>query len=500
MEAERTGSARLGRNLAALGGGQLVTWSMTLLWTLVVPRALGPHGMGLLVSAWAATGIFSIVLGLGTRNYLVREMVVDPGRASELLGTALALRLLLAPLFALAVFLYAQVAHYGQEGTLVLYLAGVASLLTLLSEPYLGSFQAVERMEYLAYSDVINKSAQGLLGVALALVGFRAVGITASWVAVAVVVFAMNAYWARRHIKPLLRTTSARLADLVRQSVSYWAFGVFFMIYLWIDSLMLSLMTRAEVVGWYGVPMRLFQSLMFLPVVISTAYLPRLVRAFRGSRFELERAARTPIELVVVLSLPICAGTAIVAGPLIHVLYGSQFDEAIPVLVVLGLCIPPMYLNIMLNQVLVAAKRQASWTWVMVGATVVNPLLNAVLITVTQDRYGNGAIGAAASLVLTELGIVTVGLILVGRSFVDRSSVSRCLLAGFASILMWGVAYLASPLGFIPSAIAGAATFLVAAVLFRLATPEELEFVRGALRRRRAPVHDAQPQPETASA
>ena len=30
---------RLGRNLAALAGGQIITWSMTLVWTLVVPRA-----------------------------------------------------------------------------------------------------------------------------------------------------------------------------------------------------------------------------------------------------------------------------------------------------------------------------------------------------------------------------------------------------------------------------------------------------------------------------
>src|SRR4051812_10963679 len=41
---------RLGRNVTALAGGQLVTWTMTLLWTLVVPRALGPEGLGIVVS------------------------------------------------------------------------------------------------------------------------------------------------------------------------------------------------------------------------------------------------------------------------------------------------------------------------------------------------------------------------------------------------------------------------------------------------------------------
>ena len=45
-------------------------------------------------------------------------------------------------------------------------------------------------------------------------------------------------------------------------------------------------------------------------------------------------------------------------------------------MVVLGLCIPPMYLNIMLSQVLVAINRQSRWTWVMAATTVVNPLFN----------------------------------------------------------------------------------------------------------------------------
>jgi len=40
---------------------------------------------------------------------------------------------------------------------------------------------------------------------------------------------------------------------------------------------------------------------------------------------------------------------------------------------------------------------------VMGGATLVNPLINLALIPITQRHFGNGAIGAAVSLLLTEL-------------------------------------------------------------------------------------------------
>ena len=87
-----------------------------------------------------------------------------------------------------------------------------------------------------------------------------------------------------------------------------------------------------------------------------------------------------------------------------------------------------MYVNIMLNQVLIASKRQAAWTWAMVGATVVNPVLNLLLIPLTAARYDNGAIGAAIALLVTEVLVVVFGFATVG-SCRARSSCARSLRA-----------------------------------------------------------------------
>jgi O-antigen/teichoic acid export membrane protein len=268
------------------------------------------------------------------------------------------------------------------------------------------------------------------------------------------------------------------MVEMTKQSLAYWAFGLFFMVYLWIDSVMLSLMTRSEVVGWYGVPTRLFQTLLFVPVIASTAWLPRLVSSFTEGMDRLKHAARVPLELVLAVSLPVCAATAIGARPVIHLLYGPAYANAVPVMVLLGLCIPPMYLNIMLSQVLVAAKRQVLWTWVMAGATIVNPLLNAVLITATEHRYGNGAIGASISLVLTELLIVAVGFVIVGRGVLVRSSVARCGRVALASGAMYAVGRLARPFGAPASLGAAALAFVVLAAALRVVSANERAAVR----------------------
>jgi O-antigen/teichoic acid export membrane protein len=218
-------------------------------------------------------------------------------------------------------------------------------------------------------------------------------------------------------------------------------------------------------------------------VLLSTAWLPRLVAAFEDGTEQLHRAARRPVELVLALSAPICAITIALAEPLVQLLYGDAYAEAVPVTVVLGLCIPPMYLSIIMGYVLVAARRQVAATWIMAGAAAFNPLVNVFLIRLTERRYDNGAIGAASSLLLTEVLMAAVALMLIGWKLFDRQSVRRCVVAAAASAVMCAAAYAARPLGLVPAVAVATAVFVALALPLRLVTRGELDVVRSALRR-----------------
>jgi O-antigen/teichoic acid export membrane protein len=287
--------------------------------------------------------------------------------------------------------------------------------------------------------------------------------------------------WLRRYVRLGFRTDAQRLIRMAKESMAYWGLGLLLSIYLWIDTAMLSLMTNPSVVGWYGVTTRLLLTSMFVPVVLSAAWLPRLVSVFERAPHELQREARTPTELVFLLGIPIAAGIAAASGPLIRLVYGPAYNHAIPVLVILGLCVPPTYLNIMVSQVLIAAKRTIVWTWVMGGATVLNPALNAVLIPVTQHRFGNGAIGAAVSLVATEWIICSVGIAIAGRGVLGREPLRRIGLVTVASAGLWCVSFLLRGLGAAPALTAGCVTLMVLVIAFRVLTPSEIEFVRRGL-------------------
>jgi O-antigen/teichoic acid export membrane protein len=274
------------------------------------------------------------------------------------------------------------------------------------------------------------------------------------------------------------------MVALTKRSLPYWAFGVFFMLYLWIDFVMLSLLTSDEVVGWYAVPTRLFQTLMFLPVAVATAWLPHFVRGFEESDETLKSAARQPIELVLLLSLPIAALTAALADPVIHLLYGDAYAHSVPVMAILGLCIPAMYMNIMLSQVLIAMNRQATWTWVMAITTIINPLFNLVLIPLTQDQYDNGAIGAAISLLLTEIVVVAAGVWLIGRRVFDAGSVRRAALGLIAATASGATAYFSQEMvGWVVGAAVGVLVFVLVSAALRVFTGDEIALMRQGARR-----------------
>jgi O-antigen/teichoic acid export membrane protein len=264
----------------------------------------------------------------------------------------------------------------------------------------------------------------------------------------------------------------------LRGSLSYWAYTLFHTIYIWADSAMIGLLAPTEVLGLYGVPTKLSGVLMFIPVTFATAWLPRLSAMYSQGAEELKRASRAPLELALILSLPVCVGAALVAGPLLVALYGADFARATPVLVILAIATIPTYLNIIVATILIAAGRQAAWTVVLLGAGVFNIAINAVLIRYFQDHFHNGAIGAAWALLMTEMLMAPVGLV-IGRQYLDwrllLPRLFRCLLA---TLGMAAAVLLVSRFGLLAQVGTGTLVFTLLGLLLGVTTNEEREVGR----------------------
>lgn len=472
---------RLARNVAFLAGSQVTTWALTILWTVFVPRALGPYSMGQLVITISVTTLLSAVFSLGISTLMIKEIARDHSRAPHLVGTALMVRGALSLPCVILAAVYLRALGSDSHFAVVMALGVAAMVLYMLSSPFLDALRAMEKMQYTAYADVLTKGATAFLAIGLVFMGFRLVALMVVSTVLSAAVLVLSVAWSRRYFRVDWHFDWPLVRGIVIESLPYWATGLVLNIYMWIDSLMLAGMAPPVVVAWYGVPVKLFGTLLFVPVILSTAWLPRLARAFKAGPQQLADEARPALELVVIMSLPVMAGTALLAAPLINDLYGSLYANSAFVLVLLAFTLPPTYLNIMVNQVLVASNRQVAWTKVMIAATVLNPLLNLALIAYFQGRWHNGAIGAALSLLVTEIGMAGAGMLLLGGVMARVLTPGFCLRllkAAAATAGMAAVIWFLPRHGLIVETAAGVVSFGVLALAFRLLTTREIAELR----------------------
>ncbi|HET7486296.1 MAG TPA: flippase [Acidimicrobiales bacterium] len=491
------------RNVLALGGAQLTTWTITFLWTLVVPRRLGASGWGMIVTGSAVAGVFGIMVGAGTGNYLVREFIRRPEGAPRLLRTSLTLRLALLLPAAAILAGWLHLTHFGGTEHLIIWMAVAGIAFMLLTEPLDAVFTSVERQEFLAAGDVFNTAAGSFAAIGLVLLGMGVVPVALSSLIVTAVLFGLKWRWSRRFYRPARERTTVRQATTVaRESVPYWTATLFVSFYVWIDSTMLSLMAPARVVGYYGVALRLFGTFQFAANMLARLWLPRLIASHEDGSVDFRRVARIPVEQVFLLALPVGLGGAAVSSQLVHLLFGHEFAGAAYPMAFLSLALIPLYVNIIAYSVLVAMGRQAVWTRIIVVASVVNPLLNLFMIRLFQHRYGNGATGAAVSLLVTEAMIAVLSLVIVTKGIVNRDSALRLVRSGVAAVAMAGAVWAARPLGLVPRVAIGVVVYGALALLLRVPSEEDLATLATLVRRvgrRRAPAAAvATPGPGTA--
>jgi O-antigen/teichoic acid export membrane protein len=464
-------------NIGYLLGGQATTWILAALWTVVVPRHLGPAGMGELVTVWSAIGILSVVVGLGTRLLVVTEIARDPASAGRQVAAAIAARLLLFVPGVGLMALYVLFGHFDTYQTLLLIVATASLPIVLTNEVLSAAFQGLERMQYTAYTDVIYKTVTTAGGIVLVLLGFHVLGLVVLGATAATLALAISIPWARRHFDVVWRVDFADVRRAAIASLPFWATAMFLTFYMWIDSVMLALLASPTEVGWYGVTTKLFATLLFIPVIIGTATLARLTATYKEDRESFRRRLTPIIESTLVISFPIAAGTIAVAGPLVNLLYGNAYAETASVLTILAIAIPATYLNIVVNQSLIASNRQIVWTKVMAVFAVINPVLNAFAIPAAHAAWHDAALGAAWSLVATEVLMAGVGLYLV-RSFVDPAVIGRLARAALAAVTMGLVVYLERSHGLLLQVALGLTVFACVAFPLRLVRAGDLAIGR----------------------
>ena len=480
------------RNVSAMIAGQVVSFALAFALRVALGRYLGDVGFGKLTFALSIGAIFSTVGGLGLSPLVAKEAARALHLGGRYLANGMALRLLVGlPLYGGFCLIVTLLKSDSETRTLA-YLVGLAFLVDLLVSMTGALFQAHEKMVYISLGLIVEKLLTTGLSIWALSIGYGVVAV--GWVMVAAAAVNLVAsLWFLTRLGPLrFSVDPGMLRSLLVAGAPFFVWAVFATIYFRIDATMLSLMTNDAVTGWYGVSYTLYETLGFLPAMLKTVLLPILSRLFASDRTGFRVTFSQAFYAYSLITPPIAFGTFALARPIVGLIYPlDQFANAVGVLQILSLGFIPLFYNILLATVVVAADKQRFWSLTAVACAVLNPALNLFLIPHFQSTMGNGGVGAAWATNLIEMFLLFAGLALVPRGLLGQrewSVAARTMLAGS---IMAGIVW-SQRTASLPEGVAlGAASYVGCCLLLGVGrirdVRDALDVIRGARTRQERP-------------
>lgn len=473
------------KNTTVLMSSQLVTWLSSFVLLLFLPRYLGSVSFGTLYLALSIMGIFQIIMNFGGNYFITKEVSRSGEKTPHVLVNSIGLRVMLWVVSIVAMAVFSFVAGYPPEVRALILILGVSALWTGVGGVLNCCFQGFEMMRYPSLAAIFERIFVTTVGVTALLMGAKVVVIALVMAAGTLLNFLVCVRFTPRIVSYLPKFDWRASVEILKSSLPYFFFTVFAVIYYRIDVIMLSLMTPAAVVGWYGAAYRFFDIVMFLPSIFTMAVFPVLSR-LQGKEESgaLVRTTQKSLEFIILAGIPISVSMFAFAEQVIKLFFGlKEYSSSVILLQIFSVCSLLVYVDFILVQVVMASDKQRQWSIVTLIAIPVNMILNYFAIPYAQTRFGNGGIGAAITTCVTESFIMVNAIALIPKDIFQVSRIGVLLKGICAGILMAGSVWLMrqGEVGWIAAATVSMAVYVISLLLMKAPEPSELAFIRSFL-------------------
>lgn len=373
---------------------QVIRMGVGLIVGVWVARYLGPEKYGLLSYAVAFVALFSAVATLGLNDIAVRNIVRDPARKEEILGTTFSLKLIAGMVvFGITI---AAILIVRPADTLVHWVVGIIAAGTLFQafEAIDFWFQSRVQAKYTVYARnaafiVISVVKIVFILMHAPLIAFAWAGLAETALGSVGLVLAYQSSGNHiRHWKRSIATAGALLRDSWPLIFS----GIVSMIYLRIDQVMLGQMVGNEEVGVYSAAVRLAEVWYFVPMAVYTSVLPGIIEAKAISEELLYSHLQKFYNLMAFMAYAVAIPVTFLAGWIVDMLFGHAYAKSGPMLAVL------IWAGLFVNLGVARSSflMSMNWTKVHLMTVFLGSITNVVLNLLLIPRYGGmGAVIAS---------------------------------------------------------------------------------------------------------
>ncbi len=377
---------------------------------IFIAKNLSPEQLGKYYFAISFTTIFAIFIDLGLSNVLIREVakLKDKKQVQTYLGSVLFLKIPLALLSLVSVFVLINLMHYEDLTKTLVYLS---SLCMVLDSFTLTFFAVARGFHNLGYESVSSILFQLIVFIG----GFFAIKMQMSikWLFLALVLASsfnftysfllLKLKW-KLKIRPKKNITL--LKTIISITIPFAIFGVLQRLYTYLDSVLLSVLAGDKYVGLYQIAFKIIFALQFLPLAFTASLYPAFADYYKNNKSQLSITFERALTYLMVISLPISVGIISLSDKII-MFFNPEYFEAIWPLRIIILSLFFIFLTYPIGSLLNACDRQVINTKNMAIALFFSIVLNLILI----PRFKS--IGASITVLSANFLMFVLGLRIV---------------------------------------------------------------------------------------
>ena len=389
---------RISRNLFFQGISELIVKGLQVVILIYIARFLKETEFGKFNFAIAFTAISLIFIDLGLQPLLVREISRKNNIAGKYISHTIIIKSVLSIIGFLIVIIIMNLMKYAPDVRLTVYLMFISTIFKSLTDALSSVFLALERMHW----DTFIKALRAGLLVSLVFFGllknFHLIYVASMYAITEFIVLLLCiAILFTRFIKFTVKIQKGLIKYLTLESLPFALTVLFYSIYFYIDSVMLSKMRGLYEVGIYSAAYNLTIALVSIPYIYVYSIFPSLSRFYVNSRGSIEFAYKKSLLYISLIALPITAILFFAGDNIIHFLYGPGYHKSVLVLKIVAITIFFRFITFVNGIVIISIDKQKQRLYYQGATAIINIVLNFVLI----PYYGY--LGAAIATVATEL-------------------------------------------------------------------------------------------------
>ncbi len=350
----------------------------------MVIRYLGPVEYGTLTFSLSIAGIMSFLTDLGMEKIVSRDIILDKGHTSKILGTAIILKFIGSIVAFLASSAVAIL--YIKDPTIRMYV--IFANLSLILMPYAiinSFFQARSMSKYpsiVAIATIIALSSAkiALISTGASIESFLFLAICEPMIYAVGYLYIYKKYG--MDSKQSWSFDPATAKELLRESWPLMFASAFSLIFVRIDQLIIQAMLGPRNVGLYDAGVRIAESWYFLPGILTTALFPAVINSMKQGKEIFERRITHMYRLMYAFSFAIIIPIVILAPWIVRSLYGPEYAETISIVQIYSWAGLFISIGIVIQQHLIAVGKSKYLLITTCIGAIANILLNVLLIPV----------------------------------------------------------------------------------------------------------------------